>query len=81
MFAALNEYNEQSYFDEHPQMYLVTPDGGYLCEIFTAFAATPVSPAAIPLPGGLTGRDDGAYTTWAVWAMSGPLRALKRMYP
>ena len=25
MFATLNEYDEQSYFDGHPKMYLVTP--------------------------------------------------------
>lgn len=41
IFATLNEYDEQSYFDEHPQMYLVTPDGGFICEIFTAFVASP----------------------------------------
>ena len=41
MFAALNEYDEQSYFDTHKQMYLVTPEGGYLCEIFAAFVAKP----------------------------------------
>ncbi len=48
MFAALNEYDEQSYFDGHPQMYLVTPGGGYIVEIFTAFVANPASPAATP---------------------------------
>ena len=41
MFALLNRYDEQSYFDTHRQMYLVTPKGGYVMEIFTAFAAKP----------------------------------------
>ena len=26
MLAVLNEYDEQRYFDEHPQMYLMTPE-------------------------------------------------------
>ena len=44
MFAALNEYDTQSYFDGHPQMYLITPDGGYVMEVFSAFEApAPVS--------------------------------------
>lgn len=33
MFALLNRYDEQSYFDAHRQMYLVTPKGGYVMEI------------------------------------------------
>ena len=41
MFALLNRYDEQSYFDTHRQMYLVTPKGGYVMEIFAAFAAKP----------------------------------------
>ncbi len=64
MFAALNEYDEQSYFDGHPQMYLVTPGGGYVVEIFTAFAAEPSESGGDTSPWRLSWKDDGAYTTW-----------------
>ena len=64
MFATLNEYNEQSYFDGHPQMYLVTPGGGYVVEIFTAFVASPGESGSDTSPWRLGFKDDGAYTTW-----------------
>lgn len=64
MFAALNEYDEQSYFDTHKQMYLVTPEGGYLCEIFTAFVAKPSESGSDTSPWSLSWKDDGAYTIW-----------------
>ena len=64
MFATLNEYNEQSYFDGHPQMYLVTPGGGYVVEIFTAFVASPGESSSDTSPWRLGFKDDGAYTTW-----------------
>ena len=64
MFAALNEYDEQSYFDTHKQMYLVTPEGGYLCEVFTAFVAKPSESGSDTSPWRMEWKDDGAYTTW-----------------
>ena len=64
MFAVLNEYDEQSYFDTHKQMYLVTPEGGYLCEIFAAFVAKPSESGSDTSPWRLSWKDDGAYTTW-----------------
>ena len=64
MFATLNEYDEQSYYDGHPQMYLVTPDGGHLMEIFTAFVARPSESGSDTSPWRLDWKDDGAYTTW-----------------
>ena len=64
MFATLNEYDEQSYFDGHPQMYLVTPGGGYIVEIFTAFVAKPSESGSDTSPWRLSFKDDGAYTTW-----------------
>ena len=33
MFSALVEYKAQAYYDEHPEMYLVTPEGGYVVEV------------------------------------------------
>lgn len=64
MFATLNEYDEQSYFDAHKQMYLVTPDGGYVMEIFTAFEVKPAESGSDTSPWRLEWKDDGAYTTW-----------------
>ncbi|MCX4324686.1 MAG: class B sortase, partial [Lachnospiraceae bacterium] len=64
MFAALNEYDGQSYYDGHPQMFLVTPGGGYIVEIFTAFAAEPSESGGDTSPWRLSWKDDGAYTTW-----------------
>jgi len=64
MFASLNEYKEQSYYDSHPQMYLVTPDGGYLCDIFAAFEAKPKESGSDTSPWRMEWKDDGAYTTW-----------------
>ena len=64
MFATLNEYDAQSYFDGHPQMYLVTPDGGYVMEVFSAFEAKPAESGSDTSPWRLSWKDDGAYTTW-----------------
>ena len=64
MFASLNEYKEQSYYESHPQMYLVTPDGGYLCDIFAAFEAKPKESGSDTSPWRMEWKDDGAYTTW-----------------
>lgn len=64
MFATLNAYDSQEYFDTHPKMYLVTPEGGYVMEIFTAFAAKPAESGSDTSPWRLEWKDDGAYTTW-----------------
>ena len=41
MFSTLVEYKAQAYYDEHPEMYLVTPEGGYVVEVFSAFCGKP----------------------------------------
>lgn len=64
MFASLNEYKEQSYYDSHPQMYLVMPKGGYLCDIFAAFEAKPKESGSDASPWRMEWKDDGAYSTW-----------------
>ncbi len=64
MFAALNEYGGQGYYDGHPQMYLVTPGGGYVMEVFSAFEAKPAESGSDTSPWRLSWKDDGAYTTW-----------------
>ncbi|MGI5936789.1 MAG: class B sortase [Oscillospiraceae bacterium] len=37
MFGNLDAYKEQSYFDEHPVMYLLTPTQNYMVELFSGF--------------------------------------------
>lgn len=37
MFGMLKHYEEQSFWEEHPQVYLVTDGGVYLYDIFSAF--------------------------------------------
>ena len=36
MFGSLLQYQKQSYYDEHPTMYLLTPDKNYRIELFAA---------------------------------------------
>ena len=37
MFSALLEYKTQAFYDEHPQMLLLTPDGNYTIELFAGY--------------------------------------------
>ena len=46
MFSTLVEYKAQAYYDEHPEMYLVTPEGGYVVEVFSALWQARRNPAA-----------------------------------
>ena len=64
MFAAFNEYAEQSYFDTHKQMYLVTPEGGYVVELFAAFTAKSAESGSDTSSWRLEWKDDGAYSGW-----------------
>lgn len=40
MFGTLTEYREQSYYDKHSVMYLLTPDKAYRVELFAGFDVT-----------------------------------------
>lgn len=64
MFAVLNEYDSQEFFDAHKEMFLVTPEGGYVVELFAAFPAKPSESGEDTSPWRLSWKDDGAYTTW-----------------
>lgn len=64
MFSTLVEYKAQAYYDEHPEMYLVTPEGGYVVEVFSAFVASPEESGSETSPWALEWKDSGAYTTW-----------------
>lgn len=64
MFSTLREFEAQSYFNEHSEMYLMTPEGNFLVELFSAFVASPDEAGSETSPWALEWKDDGAYTTW-----------------
>lgn len=41
MFSSLTKYKSQSYYDEHPVMYLYTPNGDYRIELIAGFVSKP----------------------------------------
>lgn len=43
MFGTLNSYKDQSYFDEHPVIWLLTPQGDYKVELFAGYVTGPAS--------------------------------------
>ena len=45
MFACLDQYRKQSYYDKHPVMYLTTPKGKYRLEIFAGYVTSSTSNA------------------------------------
>jgi len=40
MFAGISWYEDQSYYDEHPVMYLMTPSATYRIELFSGYITT-----------------------------------------
>lgn len=43
MFAALTEYQQQSFYAEHPIFTIYTPEAEYRCEIFSAYVTDSIS--------------------------------------
>lgn len=43
MFGTLSNYKEQSYYDEHPIMWLLTPDGNYKVELIAGYVTSSTS--------------------------------------
>ena len=41
MFSSLTKYKSQSYYDEHPTLHLLTPDGDYTIELIGGFVSNP----------------------------------------
>lgn len=39
MFATILEYKNQEFFNQHPTMILLTPDGNYIIELFSGYVA------------------------------------------
>lgn len=63
-------FRELTPYDTHTPMYcskiiyLVTPEGGFICEVFTSFVANPSESGSDTSPWRMEWKDDGAYTTW-----------------
>lgn len=43
MFGTLSNYKQQSYYDEHPLMWLLTPDGNYKVELIAGYVTSSTS--------------------------------------
>ena len=64
MFSKLAGYREQAYFDAHPDILLVTPDGGYIVEVFAAFVAKPGEAGSDTSPWLISWEDDAVFAAW-----------------
>ena len=49
MFGTLPQYSEQEYFDEHPVMYLLTPEADYRIELIAGFMTSSDSEVYDPM--------------------------------
>ena len=45
MLSSITKYNKQEYYDQHPVMYLLTPEGKYELQIFSAYITESTSAA------------------------------------
>ncbi|MBQ9826037.1 MAG: class B sortase [Firmicutes bacterium] len=59
MLSSIAKYNKQEYYDEHPVMYLITPDGKYELQIFSAYITESTSNAYKR-----TFESDAKFTEW-----------------
>lgn len=64
MFSTLREYAAQEYYEAHPTMYLITPDCGYIVEIFVAFTASPSETGSDTSPWRVEWPDEDAFSEW-----------------
>ena len=58
MFACVSWYEDQSYYDEHPVMYLMTPEAAYRIELFSGYITTMDSSAYMQTFGGIREHTD-----------------------
>jgi len=70
MFACLAGYKEQAYYDAHPTLLLLTPDGAYRVEIFAAFVASPNEADKSASPWRQAWDTDGDFAAWLEQAKS-----------
>jgi SrtB family sortase len=64
MFACLTKYRRQEYYDAHPAMRLLTPDGNFSVEVFAAFTASPDEAGAVTSPWRQEWDSDGDFIAW-----------------
>ena len=58
MFACVSWYEDQSYYDEHPVMYLMTPEAAYRIELFSGYITTMDSSAYMQTFGSIREHTD-----------------------
>ena len=58
MSAGISWYEDQSYYDEHPVMYLMTPSATYRIELFSGYITTMDSSAYMQTFGGIREHTD-----------------------
>lgn len=58
MFASISWYEDQSYYDEHPMMYLMTPEAAYRIELFSGYITTMDSSAYMQTFGSIREHTD-----------------------
>ncbi len=58
MFAGISWYEDQSYYDEHPVMYLITPSATYRIELFSGYITTMDSSAYMQTFGSIPEHTD-----------------------
>lgn len=64
MFSCLKEYAQQTYYDAHPYMLLLTPDGALRMEVFAAFTASPDETGGDASPWRLSWETDDEFAAW-----------------
>lgn len=64
MFSTLREYAAQEYYEAHPTMYFITPDCGYIVEIFAALTASPSETGSDTSPWRIEWSDGDAFSEW-----------------
>jgi sortase B len=66
MFWTLTQYKTQAYYDAHPTMWILTPEGNYTLELFAGYVASPDDDAwRIDFSG------DDAYMDWLYLTAAG----------
>jgi SrtB family sortase len=64
MFSCLTEYRDQAYFEEHPAMLLLVPDGAYRMEVFSVFVASPTEAGTATSPWKQSWDADADFAAW-----------------
>ena len=69
MFSCLKEYAQQAYYDAHPHMLLLTPEGALRMEVFTAFTTSPDEAGSDASPWRQSWETDNEFAAWLEQAM------------